>query len=144
MKTYADTGLLLSLYLSETTSAAAVAVVRTGNEPLPLSPLNFLELRNGLNLALYRQRITAAERAAAWSKVQADIGGGLLVQTPVAAADLHAKAAELSDRHAATLGTRTLDILHVAAALLLGAREFLSFDEKQRRMAAAEGLKVRP
>jgi len=34
--------------------------------------------------------------------------------------------------------------MHVAAALLLKAEMFLSFDERQRKVAKAEGLKVKP
>jgi predicted nucleic acid-binding protein len=41
-------------------------------------------------------------------------------------------------------GHRSLDILHVATALHLGALEFLTFDTNQRKLAAAEKLKVRP
>jgi hypothetical protein len=37
-----------------------------------------------------------------------------------------------------------LDILHVAAALKSGATDFLSFDGRQRTLAAAEGLTVGP
>jgi hypothetical protein len=33
---------------------------------------------------------------------------------------------------------------HVAAALELGVREFLTFDERQRREAKADGLLVHP
>ena len=35
-----------------------------------------------------------------------------------------------------------MDILNVATALELGAREFLTFDENQKRLAEAEGLVV--
>ena len=57
---------------------------------------------------------------------------------------LYPKAIELAERHSATLGTRSLDLMHVAAALILGADLFLSFDERQRKAAEAEGLTVRP
>jgi hypothetical protein len=40
--------------------------------------------------------------------------------------------------------TRTLDVLHVAAALLLEAKILASFDEQQRRLAASAGLKLLP
>jgi predicted nucleic acid-binding protein len=43
-----------------------------------------------------------------------------------------------------TGGHRSLDVLHVATALHLGAREFLTFDTNQRKLAAAEKLKVKP
>ena len=37
-------------------------------------------------------------------------------------------------------GHRSFDLLHVASALVLDAREFLSFDANQISLAAAEGL----
>jgi hypothetical protein len=43
-----------------------------------------------------------------------------------------------------TEGYRSFDILHVAAALASEAEEFLTFDERQRTLATAEGLKVKP
>jgi hypothetical protein len=103
-----------------------------------------LELRNAFNRAVQRQRITAAQRDALWQDVEADIASGFLVLTPVASDELHRKARELSDRHTPTLGTRSLDLLHIAAASILGAKEFFSFDDRQRKAAAGEGLKVKP
>jgi len=41
-----------------------------------------------------------------------------------------------------TGGHRSFDILHVAAALTIDAKQFLTFDENQRRLAEAEGLSV--
>jgi len=35
-------------------------------------------------------------------------------------------------------------ILHVATGLHLGAREFVTFDTSQRRLASAQKLKVKP
>ena len=144
MKAYADTGLLVSLYLPETTSAAAQAAVTRLGEPLPLIPLAVLELRNAFNFAIQRHRLTPAERDALWARFEQQQASGLFVPSPIPASEWQARARELSDRHTPAIAARTLDILHVAAALLLGAREFLSFDERQACMAAAEGLKVRP
>ena len=103
-----------------------------------------MELRNAFNRAVQRQRITAAQRDALWQDVEADIASGFLVLTPVASAALHDSARELSDRYTPTLGTRSLDLLHVAAALLLDAEVFFSFDDRQRKAAASEGLNVKP
>ena len=50
----------------------------------------------------------------------------------------------LSKRHAIAGRHRSLDVLHVATALHLGARDFLTFDANQRKLAAAEKMKVRP
>ncbi len=51
-------------------------------------------------------------------------------------------AAALSRRHSASVGTRSMDILHVAAAKALRADEFISFDSRQRVLAMTLGLKV--
>ena len=141
---FADTGFLASLYLKESTSARARTAMQAAAVPLPLTPLGSLELRNALNRAVHRQRISIADRDAIWRDVETDITSGFLVPTPVASADLHAKARELSDRYTPTVGTRTLDLLHVAAALLIEAKVFFSFAERQRQAAAGEGLEVKP
>jgi predicted nucleic acid-binding protein len=144
MVAFADTGFIASLYLEESTSKAADAALGTKRVPLPLTPLAALELRNAFNRAVQRQRITAAQRDALWQDVETDIASGFLVLTPVAADELHHKARQLSDRYTPTLGTRSLDLLHVAAALVLEAKVFFSFDDRQRKAAASEGLKVKP
>ncbi len=45
-------------------------------------------------------------------------------------------------RHGPRLGVRTLDSLHVAAALQLKAEQFWTFDARQAKLAQAEGLKT--
>jgi len=40
------------------------------------------------------------------------------------------------------LGTRTLDVLHFASALVLKADTFYTFDVNQGKLAKAEGLAV--
>ena len=144
MVAFADTGFIASLYLEESTSKAADAALGAKREPLPLTPLAALELRNAFNRAVQRQRITAAQRDALWQDVEADLASGFLILTPVPADELHHKARQLSDRYTPTLGTRSLDLLHVAAALVLEAKVFFSFDDRQRKAAASEGLKVKP
>ena len=144
MVAFADTGFLASLYLKESTSAAARAAIQFQSVVLPYTPLVALELRNSLNRAVQRGRITAAQRDALWQDVEADIAGGFLVPTPVPSGALHDRARQLSDRHTPALGTRSLDLLHVAAALILESKIFFSFDDRQRKAAASEGLKVKP
>jgi predicted nucleic acid-binding protein len=144
MVAFADTGFIASLYLKESTSAPARAAIQASPAVLPLTPLAALELRNAFNRAVQRQRITAAQRDALWQDVETDIASGFLILTPVPADELHHKARQLSDRYTPTLGTRSLDLLHVAAALVLQAKVFFSFDDRQRKAAASEGLKVKP
>lgn len=42
----------------------------------------------------------------------------------------------------ADLGTRTLDVLHVASAVALGAQRFVTYDIRQAALAKAVGLRV--
>src|SRR5207244_9584584 len=44
------------------------------------------------------------------------------------------KALVLSRQHSARFGTRTLDLLHVAAALVPGPDVFYTFDKRQRKL----------
>jgi predicted nucleic acid-binding protein len=53
------------------------------------------------------------------------------------------RAEQLMIVHTPRHGARSMDLLHIAAALELGASEFLSFDENQSRVATLAGLTVR-
>lgn len=144
MSAYADTGFLVSLYLEEMTSPAADAAFAELAGGLPVTPLGLLELRNAFNLAIVRGRITEGERDRLWAKFEEQCEVGVFETSAVEVEALHQRARELSDRYTPLPATRSLDLLHVAAAIELGAQEFLSFDDRQRRVARAEGLRVRP
>lgn len=144
MSGYADTGFLASLFLPESTTVAAWNAAAGLNEPLPLIPLTMLEFRNTLNLSISRGKFDEAKRDALWDQFEAQIEAGFFREEAIPQMDLHARARELSDRHTPTLATRSLDLLHVAAATLLGAQIFYTFDHRQRKAAEGEGLTVKP
>jgi len=50
--------------------------------------------------------------------------------------------ADLARRHGPKIGMLTLDTLHVACALELKAGRFWTFDERQKKLAKAQGLKT--
>jgi hypothetical protein len=54
------------------------------------------------------------------------------------------RARKLSRQTTPQFGTRTADLLHVAAALEVGATGFFGFDLQQRKLAEAAGLKINP
>jgi hypothetical protein len=54
------------------------------------------------------------------------------------------RADSFSGAHATPTLARTLDILHVAAAMEIGRKEFVSFDKRQRNLAGRERLKILP
>jgi hypothetical protein len=144
MNSYADTGFVVTLYKEEASSASAASLMAGQTTGIRLSQLGELEFRNALHLAVFRGELTTADADSLQNLFQEDVANGIFIITAVPASTLFAKAMELADRHSPGLGTRSLDLLHVAAALLLKAEAFLSLDERQRQAARAEGLKVMP
>jgi predicted nucleic acid-binding protein len=142
MKAYADTGLLCSLYAPDAQTSAAVVRMAREREPLPLIWLHQLELRNALRLLVFRGEITALQRDLALNAFLADAAGGIYAPANPALGEIMTEAERLSASHSDKLGTRSLDIVHVAAALVLGAAEFWTFDKRQAALAKATGLKV--
>jgi hypothetical protein len=71
-----------------------------------------------------------------------DVRNGVLSQKPFSASTVDL-ARQLSLKFSARLGTRSLDVLHVASALALRASTFLTFDLRQRKLALAAKLRVR-
>jgi len=139
---YADTGFLCSLYAPDAHTTRAVARMARQALPLPVSWLHQLEFRNALRLREFREEITPAQRDASLNAMLADLAAGVLTHVSPSLADVTIEAERLSALHSAALGTRTLDILHVASALALGLPEFLTFDHRQLALAKAAGLRV--
>ena len=142
MTGYADTGLLCSLYAPDAHTGRAVARLRRQPLPLPFTWLHQLEFRNALRLRVFRGEITPGQRDASLNAMLADLAGGVLAATAPPLAEVMTEGERLSALHSETLGTRSLDILHVAAAVVLGRRVFLTFDRRQAALAVAAGLNV--
>jgi predicted nucleic acid-binding protein len=141
---YADTSVLFSLYVTDANSPRADAWRQANPVPLGFTGFHRIELRNALSVAVFQQRLTTAESLAAWQEVRQDLASGLLVAKPDLWEKLIREAESLAEHHTPVLGTRSLDILHVAAALVLGATDFCTFDTRQGKLANAAGLHVQP
>ena len=139
---YADTGFLCSLYTPDAHTARAAAYMKRKAKTLPLTWLHQLEFRNALRLRVFRKEITGTQRDASLNLMLADTASGLLLRTALPMDAVTEESERLSAQHSERLGTRSLDILHVAAALTLGHVEFLTFDHRQSALAKASGLKV--
>ena len=141
MIAYADTSFLAALYLGGPRADDAIGLLRAAGGRLPLTPLGRLELFNALRLAAFRGQIRRAQAGALAAAALADLAAGTLYPSP---SDWFERAEMLSEAHTAELGTRSLDVLHVASALALGADTLLTFDRRQAALARAAGLRVRP
>jgi predicted nucleic acid-binding protein len=110
--------------------------------PLPITWLHQLEFRNALRLRIFRNEITSIQRDASLNAMLADMSAGIFVASSPPLADVMTESERLSASHSERLGTRSLDILHVASAIVLGLAEFLTFDHRQSALAKAAGLRV--
>lgn len=143
--TYADSGFVVSLYLTtEGTSAQARKEGKRASRPILLSPLSLLEIRNALNFGIHQGEVTSDQRDAVLAEIEAQIENGFFRLVDASQSSIYFKAQELSNKHTPEVGTRSLDLMHLAAALLSKAHTFLTFDKRQARAAFAEGLVVKP
>jgi predicted nucleic acid-binding protein len=144
VKIYIDTSALFSLYVTDANSPKADAWRQANPVPLDFTGFHRIELRNALSLAIFQKRLTSTEAQAAWQEVQDDLAAGRLVSQPILWNKILREAESMVENHTPNIGSRTLDVLHVAAALVSGATEFCTFDERQGKLARLAGLRVQP
>lgn len=146
MIAYPDTSFLCSVYREQEHSERADAYREAMTEPLFFTSLLEFEFIQAIRLQVW---LHAADRKKGYSEKEADqmiadweldvaSGGNVLVPNDANAVLRLARTFSL--QRTAGGGHRTLDILHVATAVHLGAREFLTFDDRQRKLAAYAGL----
>jgi len=144
MSVYADTSLLVSYYINDSNSVSAQAVIHATSDPLPCTGLHRLEMRNALALGIFRHILTGAQVGAAWSDIERDLRSGRLVPQPVNWSPVYRAAAKWAAVHCSTIGCRSLDVLHVTLAKKLNVTEFYTFDARQKSLALALGMTVKP
>jgi predicted nucleic acid-binding protein len=140
MSVYADSSFLVSCYVVDANTPHARAYLSEHNSPLVFTALHDLEVRNALRLGVFRGLLTEEQAKAAAANLDGDLRAGRLVRTAVEWPVVFRLASRLSAQHAVVTGTRSLDILHVAAAKALRLRELASFDSRQRALGATAGL----
>jgi predicted nucleic acid-binding protein len=99
------------------------------------------EFTNALSLRFFRGELSSSELKGVLAYFQQDLQNGFLRSVAIPSVALR-RAREIARQHTPRLGTRALDILHVASALALGANQFLSFDRRQTELASALGLRL--
>lgn len=144
MSQYADSSFLVSCYVADANTAQAQTYLATHPVSLAFTPLHGLEVRNALKLGVFRGLFPLSAAAAALINLENDLRNGRLANTAVKWPIASRLARRLSQRHTAATGTRSLDVLHVAVAKSLRINDFVSFDSRQRALAALAGLNVGP
>jgi hypothetical protein len=109
---------------------------------LPITRFGHAELVNAITLGCFRGDYSEPEMIRSLSHVDEDFADGDLKLVDLLWRAALDKSVSLSRQHAHKLGTRSLDILHVASALELGAKRFVTYDTRQARLAEACGLNL--
>jgi len=101
-----------------------------------------LELINGIGLAAHRGIVSEVMHDAALAAIDDDFARGRYVQADLLWRATLKRATDISRRFTRAIGCRSLDILHVASALELGLRSFVTFDVRQRNLVVAVNLSL--
>jgi predicted nucleic acid-binding protein len=132
---------LVAIYVTERFSKAARRAIRAVPQA-PFTALHELEVPNAFELLVGRGLISRAQCRAVQAHLREDVESGRLIRISLDLERMFADACELSRAHNAKRLTRSLDLLHVAAAHQTTCAKFVSADDRQLAVARATGLKI--
>jgi predicted nucleic acid-binding protein len=138
---YADSSVFVSLYLPDVHSAMARGRT-TGSTRLWFSPLHAAEFFHAVAQQVFYGKISHTDADKVFDDLRRDRLAGLWLETAVPD-NAFEICGDLGRRYGPKLGVRTLDNLHVACALELKTKRFLTFNDRQRKLAKAVGLDLR-
>lgn len=138
---YLDSSTLFSLHGKDEHSAAATALLQHAREPLVLTPLVELEVVNALCLRLFRKEVSQQQVWDSIGDLELNLRRGVFRSFPLPDSAF-SRARVLAQSLTPAIGVRAADLLHVAAAIELGATSLFTFDKRQHQTARTAGLKV--
>lgn len=142
MSVYLDTSVLVRWYILEAGSKVAVALRAKIKSPIPLSPFHRVEMTAACRLKVFRGELDHIVATQALNDFQTEVEAGLFAPVELGFAAVCKRAELLANVYSDRLGMRTLDVMHVASALELKYREFITADARQGELAKACRLKV--
>ena len=147
MNLYVDANALVRLYLQSPDCGKIARAI--GKDIVPVTELVRFEVTNAIERMIFESREGAFWRMTPEMGMvaQGDFAhqqktAQFLKLVPLTFADIETEFDSLVRRFTAKHGFRTYDIIHVASALKLGCRRFLSFDAKANALAKIAGLKT--
>jgi predicted nucleic acid-binding protein len=142
---FCDSSFLASLFVeSDKLHKSASKIAQKFTEPMPYTLLGELELLNALRRGLAEKALDVSAHDATIRRINDDEVAGFLERRILNQIQHYEKARQLSKKFTGQLFCRSLDLLQVASALVLGAETFVTFDKKQAKLATATGLQVVP
>jgi len=150
MTTYVDTNALVRFYIPrQKQDLSALPNLLIDTNPIPIPQLLRMETLNAFERLVFEWKNGGSWRVtpeiAAVAKAQFDedlVEESFLKRTTIPLHEIEMVFEKLVSKHSAKYGFRTYDILHLASALILGCKHFLSFDVKAKSLAEIEGMSV--
>jgi predicted nucleic acid-binding protein len=109
---------------------------------LPVTLHGRMEIISAICRACFTSELSEAGMHDALQQVDEDFTDGHLHRADLLWRAALRRAVQLTREHTPKIGTRAADVLHVACALELKLRHFLTFDDRQAKLAVAAGLKL--
>ena len=142
MDIYFDTSAVMKLYVLEDCTDVVAAYTTNRGKPIAIHGLHELEMENTLRLKVFRKEMPERQCREILNRIEKDTGKGFLLRFPVDWPEVYREARRVSSRIAAHFGCRSLDLLHIAAALHWKSKALLSADDRQISAALKMNLKV--
>jgi predicted nucleic acid-binding protein len=143
MIVYCDTSFLIS-YLHEDDANHAPARALAGkfsSDDFVICEVHLLELPAALRAATHRDAVPVPVARRIINRFDRSVTGKMFLRKPVDMADSVAMARSLGESHGWRERHTTFDLWHLAAAWSLSAGAFLTFDQRQGKLARLLGMK---
>lgn len=140
MSAYADTSILVSLLSDDALTPRARSIVRNAASPIFVTDWQMFEWENAMALRAFRGQFSPQDVAPARAAFLSHVESGLFIPSQLPFHKTLQRATKMAKEHTAQTGTRTFDIFHVASALELNAKRFLTLDDRQGKLARLCGL----
>lgn len=102
-----------------------------------------MEFINTINLKHYRGEISKNMVRRIILKFTEHENMGIFFRPTLNWPEIYKTAIDLSEKYTGSIGSRSLDVLHVAMALSIKAKQILTFDKKQSKLASMSGIKIK-
>ncbi len=153
MNAYVDANALVRHYLDvenrHQLEGLLVDPKSPGRWTVPVTDLLRFEVNNAIERMVFETRNGGTARVSmemamvAHSDFEAELTKNrFLLCTPLTLTDIETEFDTLARRYTAMHGFRTYDVIHVASALKLRCKRFLSFDARANALAKLVGLKT--
>jgi predicted nucleic acid-binding protein len=138
---YLDTSAFLKLYIREEASSFVQESIESQDDPIPVAEVLQWEFFNALRLKVFWGEMNDATVDHLLALFDDRMRRGQYAVADIDRPRLSSDVREIS-RHTGTIGSRSLDVVHVAVALQLEVDRFVTFDDRQRTLASTVGLSV--